>query len=64
VAGAFVVPPGRRGRVEGRRILLVDDVLTTGATAHACARALKAAGAAAVDLVVIAKVQAGADATI
>lgn len=64
VAGAFAVPPGRRGRIQGRRVLLVDDVLTTGATAHACARALKAAGAAAVDLAVIAKVRAGADATI
>ena len=64
VAGAFAVPPGRRDRVAGRRVLLVDDVLTTGATAHACARALKAAGAAAVDLAVIAKVRAGADTTI
>ena len=64
VAGAFAVPSGRGNRVEGRRILLIDDVLTTGATAHACARALKAAGAASVDLAVIAKVRAGADTTI
>ncbi|MDP1736660.1 MAG: ComF family protein [Caulobacter sp.] len=64
VAGAFAVPAGRTGQVRGRRVLLVDDVLTTGATAHACARALKAAGATAVGLAVIAKVRGGADTTI
>jgi ComF family protein len=64
VAGAFAVRAGQRDRLAGRRVLLVDDVLTTGATAHACARALKAAGAAAVHVAVIAKVRAGADTTI
>jgi len=60
VAGAFTVSPAHRSRIEGRRILLIDDVLTTGATADACARALKAAGAADVTLAVIARVkQAG-----
>lgn len=58
VAAAFEVPAARRKRVEGLRILLVDDVLTTGATAEGCARALKAAGAARVDLAVVARVQA------
>jgi predicted amidophosphoribosyltransferase len=64
VAGAFAVRETMRDRLAGRRVLLVDDVLTTGATAQACARALKAAGAAAVHLAVIAKVRAGADTTI
>ena len=61
VKGAFEVPPARRRQVEGRRILLVDDVLTTGATAEACARALLQAGAAAVDLAVVARVREAAD---
>ena len=60
VQGAFAVPESRRALVEGRRILLVDDVLTTGATAEACARALKAAGAADVTLAVVAKVKEAA----
>lgn len=64
VAAAFEAPASRRRQVEGLRILLVDDVLTTGATAEGCARALKAAGAARVDLAVVARVQAAAGLTI
>ena len=60
VAGAFDVPPQRARQVAGRNILLVDDVLTTGATAQGCARALLAAGAARVDLAVVARVKAAA----
>jgi len=54
---AFAVPRRAWPKVEGRRILLIDDVLTTGATAEACARVLKAAGAKAVHVATVARVQ-------
>jgi ComF family protein len=57
VAGVFAVPKAWRRRVAGQRLLLIDDVLTTGATVEGCARALKAAGAAQVDVAVIARVK-------
>lgn len=53
VRGAFTVR--HPSRVRGRTILLVDDVMTTGATAHECARVLTRAGARAVDVVVLAR---------
>jgi len=54
VAGAFTVTDP--ARVKGRTVILVDDVLTTGSTANACARALQRAGAARVELVSWARV--------
>ena len=56
VQGAFRVPPGARAEVAGRRVVLIDDVLTSGATLDACARALLRAGAAQVDALVFARV--------
>jgi len=56
VQGAFRVPEGSRAAVDGRRLVLVDDVLTTGATIDACARVLLRAGAAQVDVLVFARV--------
>ncbi len=64
VGGAFVVPPNRLRQVEGRRILLVDDVFTTGATTEACTRALMAAGALAVDVAAVARVREAAQVSI
>lgn len=56
VKGAFTVPPRKRAIVEGRHVLLVDDVVTTGATIDAATRALLDAGAAGVDVLVLALV--------
>jgi len=55
VAAAFGVDPARRGSIVGCWIVLVDDVVTTGATLVACAEALLDAGAAAVSALTIAR---------
>ena len=54
--GAFAVPARAMAGLEDRRMLLIDDVLTTGATAGECAKALLAAGARGVDVLTLARV--------
>ena len=56
VQGAFAVTPDKAAEVHGRHIVLIDDVLTSGATADACARALLRAKARQVDVLVFARV--------
>lgn len=56
VQGAFRVAKECRDELRGRRVVLVDDVLTSGATVDTCARALLHAGAANVDVIVFARV--------
>jgi ComF family protein len=57
--GAFKVPDSFRPQLLGRRVLVVDDVMTTGATANAVSRALLKAGAREVDVLAFARVVAG-----
>jgi ComF family protein len=56
VQGAFEVSADQRSEIQGRRVVLIDDVLTSGATVDACARALLRAKAAQVDVLVFARV--------
>ena len=56
VAGAFRVSPRRRSVIAGKRVLLIDDVYTTGATVASASQTLLRAGAGAVDVLTIARV--------
>ena len=56
VQGAFKVANSEQSQIAGRRVVLIDDVLTSGATVDACARALLRAKAASVDVLVFARV--------
>jgi predicted amidophosphoribosyltransferase len=56
VRGAFTVRSSLASEIKGKLVLLIDDVLTTGATVSACARALLAGGAEVVDVLTLARV--------
>lgn len=55
LAGAFAVDERYRRRIEGQSMLLIDDILTTGGTADACAQVLFAAGAVSVEVLTVAR---------
>lgn len=57
VSQAFVVPRAQRHRIEGRKVILIDDVYTTGATVQSCTRALLQAGAQEVHVLTFARVK-------
>jgi predicted amidophosphoribosyltransferase len=61
VAGAFALGRGQEALLQGRRVLLLDDVYTTGATVAECARVLLAAGAAEVAVLTLTRGVGGRD---
>lgn len=56
VSGAFIIPDKLKNSIAGRNIVLIDDVMTTGATIHACAKTLLKAKAKQVDVLTLARV--------
>jgi predicted amidophosphoribosyltransferase len=64
VEGAFRVDLKRLDRLAGRRVVLIDDVLTTGATVSAATKVLKRAGVARVDVLSFARVVFDTDMTV
>jgi predicted amidophosphoribosyltransferase len=61
VAGAFKSANRKVAKIKGKNILLVDDVLTTGATLKAATKALKKAGAEQINVIVLARVVRATD---
>jgi len=55
LAGAFAIEPLRADELQGRRVVLVDDVMTSGASLFAAAETLRLAGAAHITAVVLAR---------
>ena len=62
LVGAFAVEPLRATQLRGKKVLLIDDVMTSGASLHTAARVLREAGAAKVSALVLARTEAGGDA--
>lgn len=56
IAGAFLVPEKCHIQIKGKKIVLIDDVFTSGATVHECVKTLLGAGAASVDVLTLSKV--------
>lgn len=62
LVGAFKVEPSRAAELVGRRVLLVDDVMTSGASLHTAARVLRQAGVSHIGALVLSRTEAGGDA--
>lgn len=61
LVGAFAVEPLRAAQLRGKKVVLIDDVMTSGASLHTAARVLRQAGAAQISALVLARTEAGAE---